>query len=118
MVSSEYATGQIRSTLAATPQRGRVLTAKVLAFVAAVLTAGLVTTFASFATGQAIFAGKDLDVSIGDPGVLRSVVGGALYLTMVGLLGVGRPVRPGRRATRRAVRGRCGTRPTGRASPG
>lgn len=89
MVSSEYATGQIRSTLAATPQRGRVLTAKVLAFVAAVLAAGLVTTFASFAIGQAIFAGKDLDVSIGDPGVLRAVVGGALYLTMVGLLGVG-----------------------------
>jgi ABC-type transport system involved in multi-copper enzyme maturation permease subunit len=89
MISSEYATGQIRSTLAATPQRLSVLAAKALTFVAVVLTAGLVTTFVSFATGQAVFSGKGLDVSIGDPGVARAVTGGALYLTAVGLLGLG-----------------------------
>lgn len=89
MISAEYATGQIRSTLAATPQRVCMLAAKAIALVGVVLTAGLVTTFVSFATGQAIFAGKDLDVSIGDPGVARAVVGGALYLTAVGLLGLG-----------------------------
>jgi hypothetical protein len=89
MISSEYATGQIRSTLAATPQRLTVLAAKSIAFVAVVLGAGLVTTFASFWTGQAIFSSKGLDVSIADPGVARAVVGGALYLTVVGLLGLG-----------------------------
>ncbi len=88
-ISSEYATGQIRATLTATPQRLLVLAAKAIAFVAVVLAAGLVTTFTSFATGQAVFADKGLDASLGDPGVARAVVGGALYLTAVGLLGIG-----------------------------
>lgn len=89
VISSEYATGQIRSTLAATPQRLRMLGSKAISFVAVVLAAGLVTTFASFATGQAIFAGNGLDASISDPGVARAVIGGALYLTAVGVLGLG-----------------------------
>ncbi len=89
MITSEYATGQIRSTLAATPQRLTMLAAKASAFVAVVVVAGFVTTCVSFVTGQAIFSTKGLDVSIGDPGVARAVVGGALYLTTVGLLGLG-----------------------------
>ena len=39
--------------------------------------------------GDAIFASKGLGASLFDPGVLRAVSGGALYLTGVGLLGVG-----------------------------
>ena len=89
MISSEYATGQIRATFAATPQRLTVLAAKATTFAGVVLAVGLVASFGAFFVGQAIFASKGLDASISDPGVLRAVLGGALYLTGIGLLGVG-----------------------------
>ena len=89
IVTSEYATGQIRATLGATPQRVTVLAAKAAAFTGVILTIGTVAAFSAFWTGQAIFASKGLDVSISEPGVLRAVFGGALYLAAVGLLGIG-----------------------------
>jgi ABC-2 type transport system permease protein len=89
LVTSEYATGQIRATLGATPQRSTVLAAKATTFTGVVLAAGLVSSFGAFWVGQAIFATKGLDVSITDPGVFRAVAGGALYLAAVGLLGLG-----------------------------
>lgn len=89
LVTSEYATGQIRATLGATPQRGTVVAAKATSFTGVVLAAGLVSSFGAFFVGQAIFAAKDLGVSITGPGVVRAVAGGALYLTAVGLLGLG-----------------------------
>ncbi len=89
MITAEYVTGQIRATLAATPQRATMLAGKTISFVVVILAAALVTTFASFATGQAILSTEGLDVSLTDPGVARAVIGGALYLTAVGVLGLG-----------------------------
>jgi ABC-2 type transport system permease protein len=89
MITSEYATGQIRATFGATPRRTTVLAAKALTFVVVVVTVGLVALFSAFGIGQAIFSAKHIGVSLGDPGVLRAVVGGALYLAAVGALGLG-----------------------------
>lgn len=89
MISSEYATGQIRATFAATPQRLSVLAGKCITFIAVVSVVGLVTSFGSFAIGQAVFAGEGVGASLGDPGVLRAVVGGALYLVAIGVLAIG-----------------------------
>ena len=89
VITSEYATGQIRATFGATPQRLTVLAAKAATFTAVVLATGLVASLSAFLTGQAIFSSKGLQASLADPGVLRAVVGGALYLAGVGLLGVG-----------------------------
>jgi ABC-2 type transport system permease protein len=89
IVASEYATGQIRATLAATPQRLTVLAAKATTFTVVILGTGLVASLGAFWTGQAIFASRSLNASLFDPGVPRAVVGGALYLVGVGLLGVG-----------------------------
>jgi len=89
LITSEYATGQIKATLGATPQRLTVLAAKATAFTGVVLVTGVVSSFSAFWIGQGIFASKGLDVSISEPGVLRAVFGGALYLAGVGLLGVG-----------------------------
>jgi hypothetical protein len=88
-MTSEYATGQIRATLAATPQRLTVLAAKAATFVAVVFAVGLVASFSAFGVGQAIFSTQDLGTSLGEPGVARAVVGGALYLAAVGLFGLG-----------------------------
>jgi ABC-2 type transport system permease protein len=89
IVTSEYATGQIRATFGATPQRLTVLAAKATTFTGVVLATGVIASFSAFFVGQAIFASKGLEASIGDPGVLRAVFGGASYLTGIGLLGVG-----------------------------
>jgi ABC-type transport system involved in multi-copper enzyme maturation permease subunit len=89
IMSSEYATGQIRATLGAVPQRRTVLIAKVAVFGAVVFIVGLVSCFAAFSIGQAIFSAKGAQASLGDPSVLRAVVGGALYLAVLGALGIG-----------------------------
>ena len=56
LVTSEYATGQIRATLGATPQRTMVVAAKATAFTDVVLAVGLVSSFAAFVAGQALSA--------------------------------------------------------------
>jgi ABC-2 type transport system permease protein len=89
LITSEYATGQIRATIAATPQRLTVLAAKATTFVAVVFAIGLVSSFSAFFVGQVIFSAKGVDASLSDPDVLRAVIGGALYLSAVGLLGLG-----------------------------
>lgn len=89
VVTSEYASGQIRATLSATPQRLTVLLSKATTFAAVVLVTGLLASVAAFTVGQAIFASKGLGASLSEPGVLRAVVGGGLYLSAVGLLGLG-----------------------------
>jgi ABC-type transport system involved in multi-copper enzyme maturation permease subunit len=89
VMSSEYATGQIRATFGAVPQRRLVLAAKVLVFGAVVLLVSLVACVGAFSLGQAIFKAKHAGVSLGDPGVARAVLGGALYLATIGLLGLG-----------------------------
>jgi ABC-type transport system involved in multi-copper enzyme maturation permease subunit len=89
IMTSEYATGSIRATLAAVPQRRTVLAAKALVYTAVMFVVGEVASFAAFFVGQAILAQKHLQAHIGDPGVLRSVIGTGLYLTVVGLLALG-----------------------------
>jgi len=88
VMSSEYATGTIRSTLAAVPQRSSVLAAKAVAFGVVAFVVSIGSVFTAFFAGQAILAGKNLGVSITDPDVLRAVLGATFYLTAVGLLGL------------------------------
>jgi ABC-2 type transport system permease protein len=88
VVTNEYGNGLIRSTFAATPQRGRVLAAKAVLFGVGGLVASTVIVLAAFAAGQAVLSGRAPHASLGDPGVLGHVLGGALYLTLAGLFGV------------------------------
>jgi len=45
--------------------------------------------FAAFYVGQAILSGSTPTAALSDPGVTRAVVGGGLYLTVLGLLALG-----------------------------
>ena len=63
--------------------------AKALVFAAVSLVTGLVACFASFFIGQAILSSHHLNVTLGDPNVLRAVIGGALFLTACGMLAYG-----------------------------
>src|SRR5690606_2857634 len=81
-VTSEYATGTIRTSLAAMPRRGRLLAAKTLVLAGVALAAGQVTSFACFLTGQAMIGRRDgtPTASLADPGVPGAVIGIGLYL--------------------------------------
>lgn len=88
-ITSEYGTGLIRATLSAVPQRRTLLAAKALTLAAVTLVLGELVSFAAFGIGDAFLSSKHFGVSLSDPGVLRSVVGAGLYLTVVVLLGFG-----------------------------
>ena len=89
IITNEYASSMIRSTLAATPQRLTVLLAKAVVFATVTFVVTTIAAFAAFFVGQAILSGKHLGVSISSPGALRSVVGTGLYLSVLGLLALG-----------------------------
>jgi ABC-type transport system involved in multi-copper enzyme maturation permease subunit len=88
-ITAEYSTGMIRTSLSVMPRRETVYVAKALVFTGVALVAGLVTSFGSYFVGQAIFATHHLNSSIGQPGVLRAVIGGGLFLGACGLLSFG-----------------------------
>ncbi len=87
--SNEYATGSIRPTLAATPRRSRVVVAKVVVLTGATLVVAEIVAIVTFLIGQRIYAGVVPTASLGTPAVLRSVLLGGLYLTLLALLGLG-----------------------------
>jgi ABC-2 type transport system permease protein len=86
LVTAEYSTGSIRCTLTAVPCRLPVLGAKAIVFGAATMVFMAAAVFAAFLGGQAIVGTSG--ASLGDVSVLRAVVGAAVYLTGVGLLGL------------------------------
>lgn len=89
VITSEYSTGMIRATLSAVPQRRLVLAAKAIVFAVTALIVGIAASFAAYYVFQALLSGDSLRSSIGDHGVLRAVTGGGLYLTVLGLFGLG-----------------------------
>jgi ABC-type transport system involved in multi-copper enzyme maturation permease subunit len=48
-----------------------------------------IASFASFFVGQALMSGHHLSVTLGDPNVLRAVIGGGLFLAACGMLAYG-----------------------------
>ncbi|GAA3146138.1 ABC transporter permease [Streptomyces echinatus] len=87
VVSNEYSTGMIRVSLAAVPQRATFLFGKVAVATALALIVGMVTSFAAFFLGQAMLGSHR--AGIGDPGVLRAVFGGGLYMTLIAMFSMG-----------------------------
>ena len=88
-VTSEYSTGMIRTSLTVQPRRGTLLAAKGVVFFLVSFITGLVASFVSFFIGQAILSSKHLGASLGDPNVLRAVIGGGLFLAVCGMLAFG-----------------------------
>lgn len=85
VISGEYSTGGIRTTLTAVPNRMVLLGAKLIVFLVVALIVSLIVSFGSFIIGQAILSSKGIEASFGDPGVFRAVLGGALFVTGCGL---------------------------------
>ena len=86
-VSGEYGTGMIRSTLTAVPRRLPVLWAKGIVFLGITAAAMLATCTVTFLGAQALIGHYRTGFSLTDPGVARVVIGTAVYLTLIGVLG-------------------------------
>jgi ABC-2 type transport system permease protein len=89
VITGEYSTGMIRSSLAAVPRRYPVLLAKALVFGVTALVLTEVAAFLAFLLGQQALKSTHLQASLSTPNALRAVIGAGLYLTLIGLLAVG-----------------------------
>ena len=89
VITGEYSTGMIRATMAAVPKRLPVLWAKAAVYGLVVLALATPATLIAFVVGQSILARQHIDVAFTHPGVARAVFGAALYLTVIGLFGLG-----------------------------
>jgi ABC-type transport system involved in multi-copper enzyme maturation permease subunit len=89
VISGEYSTGMIRSSMMAVPTRLPVLWAKILVYATVTFVLMLVASLISFFAVEAITTQHHVQHAIGDPGALRVVLGTALYMTVLGVLCVG-----------------------------
>jgi ABC-type transport system involved in multi-copper enzyme maturation permease subunit len=94
VITSEYSSGTIRSSLLAMPRRIPMLIAKGVVFSALVFVVGEAVAFGSYFIGAAIVHSR-FQVSLSQPGVTRAVIGSGLYLTVLGLfaLAIGSLIR-------------------------
>lgn len=88
-ITAEYSTGMIRSSMAAVPRRLPVLWGKAMVFGVVSFVISLPALFVVFFIGQGILSGRHLNIALSHPGVLRALVGAALFLTIMGLFGLG-----------------------------
>jgi ABC-type transport system involved in multi-copper enzyme maturation permease subunit len=84
VITSEYSTGMIRSSVLAVPRRVPMLAAKAAVFGALAFVVGQLVGFGSYLIAQAII-GHHLPESLGDLSTLRAVFGVGLYLAVLGL---------------------------------
>jgi ABC-2 type transport system permease protein len=94
LITSEYSTGVVRSSLLAVPKRLPVLAAKAVVFALLLVVLAEIVSFGSFFVGSVLLHSK-VPVALGDAGVTRAVVGAGLYLTVLGLfaLAIGALIR-------------------------
>jgi ABC-2 type transport system permease protein len=88
-ITAEYSTGMIRASMTAVPKRLPVLWGKAVVY--GVVTLALMTpaVVLAFLVSQAILSGRHIETGFGAAGVPRVVLGAGLYLTVVGLFGLG-----------------------------
>ena len=89
VITSEYSTGQIRTTLTAVPRRLPVLWAKVIVVAAASFATMVASLLVAFFVGQAVYGGGGPSASLSDPGVLRALLAAAWFPTVIAVMGVG-----------------------------
>jgi ABC-2 type transport system permease protein len=96
VISGEYSTGMIRTTLTAMPRRSAVLAAKAVILAGLVLAAGTIAVSGSVLAGRFILPGHGLTPergfpleSLTDGPTLRAAAGSVLYLALIALLSLG-----------------------------
>jgi ABC-type transport system involved in multi-copper enzyme maturation permease subunit len=86
VISGEYSTGMIRSSLMAVPRRLPVLWAKIAVFASVTFVLMLASAFVAFFGAQAILTEHHVNVTLGHQHALRTLVGTVLFMTVTGVL--------------------------------
>jgi ABC-2 type transport system permease protein len=96
VISDEYSTGMIRTTLTAIPCRSTVLAAKAAVVSGVALVTGTIAVLCSLLVGRLILPGNGFTaahgfapVSLASGPTLRAAVGSVLYLILIALLSLG-----------------------------
>jgi ABC-2 type transport system permease protein len=96
VLSGEYSSGLIRSTLAALPRRWTVLAAKAITLAALVAGAGTVAVLGSLLAGRLLLTRRGFIAAHGHPALsladgptFRAAAGSVLYLALIALLSLG-----------------------------
>jgi ABC-2 type transport system permease protein len=96
VMTGEYSSGMIRTTLAAVPRRATALAAKAIVLAGAVLAAGAVSVLGSVLAGRFILPGNGftkgsgaLTLSLSAGPALRAAGGSVLYLALIALRSLG-----------------------------
>jgi len=96
VMTGEYSSGMIRTTLTAVPRRTTALAAKAIALTGVVLAAGTFAVLGSVLAGHFILPGNgftgahgSLPLSLGAGPTLRAAAGSVLYLVLIALLSLG-----------------------------
>lgn len=87
VITSEYSTGMIRTSLTVMPRRAQIFAAKGVVFGLLTLVLSIVIAFVSFFLGQALLG--DHSVTLSHQGTMRAIIGTAIYVTLCGLLAYG-----------------------------
>jgi len=89
VISGEYSTGMIRSTLTAVPKRLPALWAKAVVLFVATFVIGVVSTVLAFFASLAIFAPDGVSANLFDPSVYLVLLGSAFYLAVLSVFSLG-----------------------------
>jgi ABC-2 type transport system permease protein len=95
VITGEYSTGMIRSTLAAVPNRLPALAAKAVVLFAVTFVMATISAVGAFFVASAVFADSGIGANLLDASVILPILGAGLYLALVALfaLGVGTILR-------------------------
>jgi ABC-2 type transport system permease protein len=89
VVSTEYGTGMMRTSLTAFPRRGTLFIAKATVLTVLVLAVGLIIAFASYALASPFYTKHGVDLSLSHAANLRALFAVPVYLTLIALMGFG-----------------------------
>jgi ABC-type transport system involved in multi-copper enzyme maturation permease subunit len=89
VVSTEYGTGMMRTSLTAFPRRGTLFAAKTTVLTLVVLLVGLIIAFASYLLASPFYTRHGVELSLGHTSNLRALLAVPVYLTLIALMGLG-----------------------------
>ena len=88
MITNEYRSGQISTTLLSVPRRTSVLVAKAAIIAGISFVIGAVSSAIGFAVAPAILAGGGYSYALETPDLVRLVLGSGLYLAAISIIGI------------------------------
>ena len=90
LISSEYSSGTIRTTLAATPRRPFLLATKIGIAAGATVVFCELLSFLTFFVGEAVLSGGGApSATLGSPGAFRAVIMTGLFISLLALMSFG-----------------------------